>query len=46
MVAIKSKLGDCWNYELCVILDRNLLDEDVNMMCLHVIENLVKGIIF
>ena len=54
MVSIKFKKGDFWHYDECVVLDGNLvdefsfnghqLDEDVNRMCLHVIESLVKGI--
>lgn len=32
LVAINSKVGDCWHYEKCVILDGNLLNKYVNMM--------------
>ena len=28
MVAIKSKGGDCWQYDQSVVLDGNTLDED------------------
>ena len=34
VVAIKSKGGDCWHYDACVVLDGNPLIED-HLTCIH-----------
>ena len=45
MVAIKSKGGDCWHYDVCVVLDGNPLVAEISDVteCMTVVFTNVKN---